>query len=111
MTDLLQPVDHHVGAMMKKYIAALYKVEVELNYDEWRGYKANESLAAGRRRVYMAKWLARAWAFIQQDENKTVLEQAFVSTVLVKLDGSHQLSYRGLPDYQPPAAAGAGCVV
>lgn len=103
MTDLLQPVDHHVGALMKKYIAALYKVEVELNYDEWRGYKANESLAAGRRRVYMATWLERAWRFIQDNDNKSVLENAFVSTVLVKLDGSHQLSYRGLPDYQPPA--------
>jgi hypothetical protein len=51
----------------------------------------------------MATWLERAWRFIQLDENKHVLEQAFVSTVLVKLDGSHQLSYRGLPDYQPPA--------
>jgi hypothetical protein len=103
MTDLLQPVDHNVGATMKKYIAALYKVQVELNYDEWRGYKANSSLAVGKRRVLMATWLERAWRFIQLDENKHVLEQAFVSTVLVKLDGSHQLSYRGLPDYQPPA--------
>jgi hypothetical protein len=103
MTDLLQPVDHHVGATMKKYISALYKVQVELDYDEWRGYKANSSLAAGKRRLYMARWLDMAWKFIQEDENKHVLEQAFVSTVLVKLDGSHSLSYRGLPDYQPPA--------
>jgi hypothetical protein len=35
LTDLLQPVDNHVGAHTKRIIAALYKIEVELNFKEW----------------------------------------------------------------------------
>jgi hypothetical protein len=94
-------VDHHVGAYVKKLMASLYKVQVELNYEMWRGYKTNKSLGARMRRMHMATWLAIAWKHLQ-GEGSYIVEQAFVSTVLVKLDGSHNLSYRGLPGYQPP---------
>ena len=44
LTDLLQPVDAHVAAKTKKLMAALYKVELELNYEEWRFITARAAL-------------------------------------------------------------------
>ena len=100
MTDLLKPVDSHVAARTKQMMSALYKVELELNYDEWRSHQASGALSASNRRKLMAKWLDVAWHHLK--ENPHILQQAFVHTVLVKLDGSHDLRYRGLDGYQPP---------
>ncbi len=100
MTDLLQPVDNHVGAHCKTIISALYKVEVEINFQEWRGYQANKSLSAQMRRLHMARWLSVAWAHLK--EYPHIIHQSFIHTVLVKLDGTHELVYRGLDGYQPP---------
>ena len=100
LTDLLQPVDNHVGARTKAIIAALYKVEVEVNFQEWRGYQSNGSLSAGMRRRHMARWLALAWEWLKA--NPYIIHQSFVHTVLVKLDGTHELVYRGLENYEVP---------
>jgi hypothetical protein len=95
-------VDHHVGAFTKSIMAALYKVEVELNFSEWRGYQSNKSLAAGMRRRHMARWLSVAWNHLKA--NPHIIHQSFVHTVLVKLDGTHTLVYRGLDSYEPACA-------
>ena len=100
LTDLLQPVDNHVGAHVKLIIAGLYKVEVEVNFQEWRGYQANKSLSAGMRRRHMGRWLATAWEWLKA--NPHIIHQSFVHTVLVKLDGTHNLVYRGLEKYEVP---------
>lgn len=100
MTDLLQPVDSHVAARTKQIMASLYKIEVELNYEEWRSHQTTGALSAMNRRKLMARWLDVAWKHLI--EHPHILTQAFAHTVLVKLDGTHELRYRGLPDYQPP---------
>ena len=100
LTDLLQPVDSHVAAHVKNLMAAMYKIELELNYAEWRSYQATGALSAMKRRMLMARWLSTAWKHVKA--HPYILEQAFKHTVLVKLDGSHSLRYRGLPDYEPP---------
>jgi hypothetical protein len=115
-TDLL-PVDHHLGARMKQIINTLYKVEVEINYAEWRQYQENGNiwlyldtrskflccsgtLSASRRRVMMARWVQIAWKHIV--DNPKMIHDSFVHTVLIKLDGSHEIKIRGLDIYQPP---------
>lgn len=100
LTDLLQPVDAHVAAKTKKLMAALYKVELELNYEEWRNHRESGALSAQNRRMLMARWLSTAWAEVTK--NPYLLESSFKHTVLVKLDGTHELKYRGLPGYEPP---------
>lgn len=100
LTDLLQPVDSHVGAYVKRLMSGFYKVELEQNYEAWRDYQATGALSEMRRRMLMAGWLDSAWKIVK--ENPHICEQAFKHTVLIKLDGSHELRYRGLPDYNAP---------
>ena len=100
LTDLLQPVDSHVAAHIKHLMSVLYKIELEMNYEEWRSYQTSGALSAMKRRMLMARWLHEAWRFMKL--NPYVIHQAFRHTVLVKLDGSHDLRYRGLDNYQPP---------
>ena len=92
-TDIVQPVDHNVGAKLKEIMKGLYKIEVELNYDEWRDYKSNKALSASRRRVLMATWLDAAWGFLKLQED--FLYTSFLHTVLIKLDGTHEFKFRG----------------
>lgn len=82
-------------------MGALYRIELELNYDEWRNYQDNEALSASNRRKLMARWLDVAWKFLKN--HPYIIHQAFKHTVLVKLDGTHELRYRGLPEYNPPS--------
>ena len=101
MTDWVQPVDHHCGAQIKKVMQALYKVEVQVNFKEWRSFQANGSLSRRNRRLHMANWLTIAWIYLQQ--HPQMIEDSFKHTILVKLDGSHELKYRGLDTYNPPS--------
>jgi hypothetical protein len=81
-------------------MGALYKVEVQVNFKEWRSYEATGALSQRNRRVHMANWLAHAWNFLQL--HPEMIEDSFKHTVLVKLDGTHELKYKGLDKYDPP---------
>jgi hypothetical protein len=153
ITDLAQPVDHGLGAFVKRLtlihmhttstththqnntnsliqpliiqhtcasthtrtythtnselacagvIGALYKVEVQVNFKEWRSYEATGALSQRNRRWHMANWLAYAWAFLKL--HPEMIEDSFKQTVLVKLDGTHELKYKGLDKYDPPSS-------
>ena len=99
-TDVVQPVDHNVGAKLKEIMKALYKIEVEVNYDEWRDYQANASLSASRRRILMATWLDEAWGLLREYDD--FFFKSFLHTVLVKTDGSHEFNFRGYHKPYPP---------
>lgn len=88
-TDLIQPVDHGVGAHMKYLMNKLYKIELEVDYELWRQYQESGALSAPRRRMLMASWLSTAWSFMQA--HPEILHKSFTSTVLIRKDGSHEL--------------------
>ena len=96
-TDLIQPVDHGVGAILKNIMNQFYQVELEVNYDAWRQYKTSNAMSACRRRIMMATWLSHAWGLLRT--KRDILHKAFSSTVLVKQDGTHHLKMRGLESY------------
>jgi len=50
----------------------------------------------------MANWLKYAWEFLQL--HPEIIEDSFKQTVLVKLDGTHELKYKGLDKYDPPSS-------
>jgi hypothetical protein len=83
-------------------IGALYKVEVQVNFKEWRSYEATGALSSRYRRWHMANWLAYAWEFLKL--HPEMIEDSFTQTVLVKLDGTHELKYKGLDKYDPPSS-------
>jgi hypothetical protein len=96
-TDVLQPVDHHVGAWLKYCMGRFYAVELGLSLNEWRGHGTNKSLSSARRRVLMATWLDHSWAILKTKSK--FIRAAFESTgCLIKLDGSHQIKIRQLDD-------------
>ena len=100
-TDLVQPVDHHVGIAIKQFMHKLYLIELKNNYDLWRSYKSSGALSASHRRMLMAEWLDIAWSLIR--ENSHLLFQAFESTgLLIQRDGSHNTKLRGLKDPYDP---------
>jgi len=97
-TDVLQPVDHNVGARFKNIMNAFYKIDLGTNFERWRDYKNNNSMTESMRRMSMAFWANEAWAIVKHE--KQFLRQSFSSTVLVKKDSSNSLSLRGI-NYKP----------
>jgi len=98
-TDLCQPVDHGVGAELKRLMNSFYKIELELNFAEWRQYKDTKSLSPSKRRILMATWLSHAWGILRT--RRDFLRSCFTSTCLVRRDGSHSLKMKGVNDYPP----------
>jgi hypothetical protein len=101
-TDLVQPVDHHVGAWLKYAMKQFYKYDLAMNINCWRNFKHNKSLSASNRRVLLATWLSQAWTILSTKTE--FLRSAFDSCgVLIKLDGSHKIKIRELAqDFFPP---------
>ena len=84
-TDMVAPVDHHCGALLKHLMSIFYHEAVKDHRYEWM-YDSS-ALSASRRRMLMAEWLVNAWIIMQQQPN--FFKQAFVSTGwLLKRDGS-----------------------
>jgi hypothetical protein len=100
-TDVVAPVDHHVGARLKKCVAALYHYEFEQNRDKWCNPPQFGGLEEWERRVYMATWVSAAWSLIKPDGD--FFRSAFVSTgFLLAKDGSdnHLIKIPGVENYQ-----------
>jgi hypothetical protein len=96
-TDLLQPVDHGVGALLKSIMKIFYAAELEVNYDARRHYSSSKALHPSQRRILMATWLSHAWGLVRTKQD--LLSSTFSSTVLVRRDGTHNLKIKGLHSY------------
>jgi hypothetical protein len=94
-TDVVAPVDHHVGAHIKVVLAKFFHAEIEAHQEEWE----DGNLSASCRRMLMAHWVVLAWRKIKQ--KKHLMRQSFVSTgFLIAKDGSedHKIKMSGLPE-------------
>ena len=63
-TDVVAPIDHHVGARMKNIIKKLYVRDFAANIDQWTYH-----LSASQRRVYIANWVSEAWDELKTDSS------------------------------------------
>ena len=66
-TDIVAPVDHHVGKRLKDLIALHYHACMEVEPDAWCKSPTEGGLHEWERRVYMATWLAAAWEELRSD--------------------------------------------
>ena len=104
-TDVLQPVDHHVGAWLKYMMGRFYATELELDLNNWRNHADSKALSSTRRRIFMATWLDLSWQILKKKAQ--FIRSAFESTgCLIKLDGTHNIKIRQLeadliPTFQP----------
>ena len=108
-TDVVAPVDHHVGAWMKQCMSQLYEKELEDNIELWE----DGGLSAAERRIYIVNWVASAWKCLKTKSE--FLRKSFVSTGwLLAKDGSenHLVKLRKwqLPYDFPRPEAGDGLV-
>ena len=84
-TDLVAPVDHNVGALLKHLMSIFYHETLAANQDDWM----NNSVSASERRMLMAGWLVDSWEILQKYPR--VLKQAFVRTgFLLAQAGVHE---------------------
>ena len=85
---------------MKKIMNEFYKIELELNFAEWREYKENKSLSSSKRRMMMALWLDLTWGLLRTQG--TFIRKCFVNTVLISKEGYHGLKLARLRrEYKP----------
>jgi len=63
-TDLIQPVDHHIGVNLKRYVG----IEMEKHFEQdrefekrWLGTHDDGPLSLSERRIVITKWAAQAW--------------------------------------------------
>ena len=73
-TDVVAPVDHHVGARVKMIIGKYFDAEMELHLAEWE----SANLSASCRRMLMTTWVLAAWRKVRTEDD--FLRKAFVST-------------------------------
>jgi hypothetical protein len=82
-TDVVAPVDHHVGQWMKEAMAVMYEHELERNREAWE----NGELTAAERRIYIVNWVGTAWEVLKT--MPVFIRKSFVSTGwLLAKDGS-----------------------
>ena len=82
-TDVVAPVDHHIGAWMKQCMSHLYEYELQHNLEVWE----DGGLTASERRVYIVNWVATAWEALKTKSE--FIRKSFVSTGwLLAKDGS-----------------------
>jgi hypothetical protein len=56
-TDLVQPVDHHCGVMLKFWMAEFYEIEDDLGGDWW----LENGMPPMFQRINIVRWVTAAW--------------------------------------------------
>ena len=104
-TDIISPVDRHVGKAIKDKIKVSYNNAHKTNKRLWVRPESEGGLSAARKRMLVATWTAKAWADFMRD-NQYCIERAFVETgFLLAADGSDRLEVR---PYKNPKAKKRG---
>ena len=101
LTDVLQPVDIHVGARIKAIISQLYKAALARHYYEWRDYKSSKALSSEVRRLHMASWVSRAWEYLKVYE-KDLIRRSFEKSIFIKRDGTNKLELERVSEKYVP---------
>jgi hypothetical protein len=99
-TDLISPVDRHVGATIKSKIYAKYVEAHKTNKHLWTRPEAKGGLSASRKRILVATrtWTSEAWKEVCRD-NQYCIERAFVETgFLLASNGSDRHEIRPYKD-------------
>jgi hypothetical protein len=87
-TDIISPVDRHVGAALKAKIFARYNEALKANKNMWSLPAAQGGLSDPRKRMLLATWSSEAWREMC-NENHHLIRQSFVETgFLLAKDGS-----------------------
>jgi hypothetical protein len=93
-TDVISPVDRHVGKVLKDKIHAKYEKALKSNARMWSLPAGQGGLSDARKRVLLATWTSEAWTELCRD-NKHVITRAFVETgFLIAKDGSDRHEVR-----------------
>ena len=93
-TDLISPVDRHVGAALKAKIEDYYEQALRTNAKLWTLSEAQGGLSASRKRILVATWTSLAWTDLCRD-NQYCIERAFIETgFMLANDGSDRLEVR-----------------
>lgn len=74
-TDHWQPVDHHIGKLLKDFIYNEYETMMEEEGDKWE----NGKISAGEKRILITRWPGAAWEKLRTKYGST-LKKAFTST-------------------------------
>jgi hypothetical protein len=101
-THLLQPVDHHVGAFMKTFLAKRWQEQSEELQTLFRKDPTGWDVQRGVqvKRVSMLLWVKQAWEMLQR--RPKLLLHAFTSTgILFGQNGEHRIKINELRRYDP----------
>lgn len=87
-TDVVSPVDHHVGAALKGKIYDMYEEQYEKEWVRFNAKPGDGGLEARHKRMMVATWSSKAWDDLCKNHHH-LIRKAFVSTgFLLAKDGS-----------------------
>ena len=87
-TDVVSPVDHHVGQALKLKIARRYEETCEEHAEIWDLPWREGGLSASKKRRLVATWASEAWKELLLN-HRDLIQAAFVKTgFLIAKDGS-----------------------
>ena len=104
-TDILAPVDHHVGLTHKKLIRVLYQQDIEESWRQWNLGSTEGGFSCSEKRIKLTEWAAAAWVYMSETPAyEKLFEHAFITTGWYPLnkDGSedHLVKIKGCPNYR-----------
>jgi len=87
-TDIISPVDRHVGSGLKRKIFLRFRRALRVNHNLWVLSEKEGGLSETRKRLLIARWVSESWEEICA-HHPHLIRQAFVETgFLLAKDGS-----------------------
>lgn len=98
-TDILQPVDKHIGAWFKGKLKCKWQ---KFFFDQFNK-DPNFTVSAQQKRVLILQWVSEIWQelILKEKEAQTIRTAFEQPGILLELDGTNKIKFEDFPLYKP----------
>ena len=96
-TDLVQPVDKHIGAWFKQQLKQIWKKFFIDQFIKDPNFKVSDH----QKRVLILQWVSEIWKKLKGSEYEGFIKETFEQPgILIKLDGTNKIKFEDYPQYK-----------
>ena len=96
-TDLLQPIDKHIGAWFKQQLKKLWTKFFKKKFEEDPNFEVPDH----QKRVLILQWVSEIWQKLKKPEYEEFIRTTFEQPgILIQLDGKNNIKFKDYPEYE-----------
>lgn len=96
-TDLLQPIDKHIGAWFKQQLKKLWTKFFKKKFEEDPNFEVPDH----HKRVLILQWVSEIWQKLKQPQYEEFIRTTFEQPgILIQLDGKNNIKFKDYPEYE-----------